>query len=220
MTPDEAREAIDGKHSVSVFFAGEVWARRLRNATSSGGHPSLSLLLPSELGVTWELVGDPELLPPGRYDIPMFNGRQQALVVRALAKVAEVALPGPGFQLGILIELNGVRYLLHQSISLAAPTPSRKFPESATLDVVKEPPLPPKKIVEQGERILVALRTLGFDPQSLPLQRGEGGPKRRAWIEVSGDRRLFPSEKTFDKAWEHLRSAGEIQDATPPRSRR
>lgn|SRR5574337_470083 len=212
MTPEEAREAIAGERRVSVFFTDQVPAVRMRRVASDGKPPAFSLL-PSEPGKTWGLVGEPEHLKRGRYDVPMFEGRQQALVVLALSGLAGVDPPrGLGIQQGIVIERDGVRYLLLEKPAgfLAKPIPAHTFPSSATIDLVRERLEPPPKFARQETRILEVLAAMGDDPKTLPSRRGSDGPKGRAWDKVRSERRLFPSRKSFDSAWERLRKSGDI----------
>lgn len=141
MTPNEAREAIAGDRRVSVFFTDEVLAVRMQ-LNPGGAVESGSWLLPSEPGKTWKLVGEAQYVRRGTYDIPMFAGKQQVYVVMALSRLAHVNYPrGLGILRGIVIEREGVRYLIHERADIySEPVPACAFPASATLDVVREEP--------------------------------------------------------------------------------
>ena len=137
-------------------------------------------------------------------------------MVFELARLAGINRPqGIGFLLGIVIEHQGVRYLLHRSTGIFTSEPAITLPASATLDVEKALSKPAKKSGLQAERILAALRELGYDPKNLPPQRKDG-PKERAWRLVKGEAHMFQSKNAFDKAWDSLRSSSEIMNNISP----
>ena len=74
--------------------------------------------------------------------------------------------------------------------------------------VITAAPLPRQR--SQELRILEIIRDKGFIPNALPIRvAGFGTVKADVWKKVSGEPALF-SKSSFDKAWERLRSSGEI----------
>jgi hypothetical protein len=68
----------------------------------------------------------------------------------------------------------------------------------------------PLKQQRQEQRILEILRSLGFDPQSLPQRpAGKRGVKSTVKAVARDEPRLFTA-KTFDTAWERLRDDGSL----------
>lgn len=136
MTPEEAREAIAGRHHLSVFFVDETPARRMGRASSG-----VSLDLPADA----KLIGEVVRLERGAYSLPLIGGRMQVCVIDRLAQLADLDHRplGRGFMRGVVVERDGVRYLLHESAGTAPDgrpqhRPSRALPASATIEVVKE----------------------------------------------------------------------------------
>jgi hypothetical protein len=77
-------------------------------------------------------------------------------------------------------------------------------------------PAPRRAMREQEEAILQAIRTLGYEPKSLPKPpSGKPGVKSNVKESLRNDP-LFQSKGIFDKAWERLRSDGSIVDTPPP----
>lgn len=78
-----------------------------------------------------------------------------------------------------------------------------------------QPPL--QRFAVQESRIMEALRQLKLDSKSLPRPApGKAGVKKQVRDVVLADKKVFVSEAVFDKAWDRLRSRGEIRDV--PRS--
>jgi len=79
------------------------------------------------------------------------------------------------------------------------------------------PNKPVYKMPLQEQAILRALADLGFNREALPKPVREGGAKARVRERLVGaggtHPQLFPSEKGrhFDKAWERLRTSGQIK---------
>lgn len=70
--------------------------------------------------------------------------------------------------------------------------------------------LPKQRLQEQ--RILAHIRELGFEPTDLPeRQQGRSGVKRQVRELALKDLQVFQSDGVFDRAWERLRSGGEIK---------
>ena len=66
----------------------------------------------------------------------------------------------------------------------------------------------------RASAILEDIRWLGLDPKQLPArERGKAGAKAEVWKRLESRKELFPKRKLFDKAWELLRSRGEIVDS-------
>ncbi|MNR65461.1 hypothetical protein D3C85_1885020 [compost metagenome] len=60
--------------------------------------------------------------------------------------------------------------------------------------------------------MIAALRQLGYAPEALPKRvAGSEWVKAKAWRALSERKDLF-TEGTFAKAWERLRSSGEIAE--------
>lgn len=96
--------------------------------------------------------------------------------------------------------------------SLAAPqaiaTPQESIAEKVPATVVKI-----SKQQAQEVRILELLRAQSYEPLALaPRASGKPGPKAEIRTLALTERKLF-TEKSFEKAWERLRGAGEIAGA-------
>lgn len=75
------------------------------------------------------------------------------------------------------------------------------------------PANPLQRSAAQGLEILAAIRDAGHDPNALPVNE-PGKPGVKAFIRKSlNESPLFVGNKVFDKAWERLRSQGDIADA-------
>lgn len=77
-------------------------------------------------------------------------------------------------------------------------------------------PRPLQRTAAQDEAILAALRKNGYEPTELPKPpQGKPGVKAQIRKELKGKHPLFPVRSTiFEKAWQRLRSQGDIRDAT------
>lgn len=72
-------------------------------------------------------------------------------------------------------------------------------------------PLP--RAAAQDEVILTTILSLGKDPKKLPLRaQGKSGVKREVRETLENRHPLFQGNKIFDRAWERLRSSGDIDD--------
>lgn len=75
-----------------------------------------------------------------------------------------------------------------------------------------------QKGMAQEQAVLSALRDLSYDPKGLPARiSGKPGPKSKAWAVLEKSRTAdgkaqVSSRGVFDKAWERLRSSGEIAE--------
>ncbi len=68
----------------------------------------------------------------------------------------------------------------------------------------------------QDRAILNAIEALGLKARALPrTQAGKPGAKMEIRRALK-DHPLFVGEKVFDKAWERLRAAGDVGDASSP----
>jgi hypothetical protein len=68
------------------------------------------------------------------------------------------------------------------------------------------------KMLQQEEAILTALRGMGHDPLSLPLQKnGTPGVKSSASKIVRANKVLFGGASTFPAAWARLNESGRIK---------
>ena len=68
----------------------------------------------------------------------------------------------------------------------------------------------------QDRAILGAIQALGLTAQALPRSAaGKPGAKMEIRRALK-DNPLFVSDKVFDKAWERLRAAGDVGDASSP----
>lgn len=82
-----------------------------------------------------------------------------------------------------------------------------KLPPPATTASPKRIP----KAVEQEQAVLETLRSLGYEPGATPENKpGKSGAKSDAWQSLQLRTDLFVSRGVFDRAWERLRSNGEI----------
>lgn len=73
-------------------------------------------------------------------------------------------------------------------------------------------PQPLQRAVARQDAILVKLREQGYDPQALPRpQAGHSGPKA-AVKKALGSSGIWVGKTVFEKAWDQLRSAGQIRD--------
>lgn len=111
-----------------------------------------------------------------------------------------------------LAQSMGVNYRLGPLVpQTAASLPGMAVvPESAE----GRPIAPVQRTAAQESAILDAIRQSGYDPQALP-QKPPGKPWVKAEVRTAlvGVNPLFPKKsKVFDKAWERLRSSGEISD--------
>ncbi|MNF80534.1 hypothetical protein D3C84_627800 [compost metagenome] len=69
----------------------------------------------------------------------------------------------------------------------------------------------PKQLLQE-QAVIAALRQLGYAPEALPKRvAGSEWVKAKAWRALSERKDLF-TEGTFAKAWERLRSSGEIAE--------
>ncbi len=74
-------------------------------------------------------------------------------------------------------------------------------------------PVVRKKLRDQEEAILAAIRELGHSPQSLPRNiPGKSGVKAATRNALKGNQ-LFTANGAFDKAWERCRADGSIADS-------
>lgn len=68
---------------------------------------------------------------------------------------------------------------------------------------------------EQDATVIAAIRNLGHDPKALPAWQ-YGSPGVKAAVKKAIERNsLFVGTTVFEKAWERLRSRGEIAEAKP-----
>jgi hypothetical protein len=65
---------------------------------------------------------------------------------------------------------------------------------------------------EQEVTILNAIHHLGFDPKSMPINKGGTSGAKSKVRHFLGSQKLFEGSTTFDKAWERLRSNKNIID--------
>lgn len=204
MTPEEAREAIAEKRRLSVFFTDSPLARRMTRTQSSA---RANLLLPGDEEEYWMLTGNPVHLPRGAYELPTFGRDQQAVAALYLAKRAGVPPPSGLGLLRVVVEKDGVRYMLHERAGVfAEASPARGLPLGSTIELWHPPaplPIEAKKVESQSEFILRTLREHEFDPMKLPRQRKEG-PKQIAWLAAEKNAHLFPGRKAFEHVWEAL----------------
>lgn len=74
-------------------------------------------------------------------------------------------------------------------------------------------PQPQQRSRAQDAAILKAITDLGLDPYQLPKNApGKAGVKAAIKAEMRNHRHIFASDNVFEKAWERLRSSGEIRD--------
>ncbi|MCU1718854.1 hypothetical protein [Pseudomonas sp. 5P_3.1_Bac2] len=89
--------------------------------------------------------------------------------------------------------------------------PSKTDEEISPVSGENDEPYVPKYICQETA-ILDALHALGYIPENLPKNiPGRPGIKRCIWEKLASRRDLF-SDKTFNKAWERLRSDKRIAD--------
>lgn len=103
--------------------------------------------------------------------------------------------------------------LAEEPVHLEASNPS-DIDKSKSID----PPPPLQRGEAQEQAILAALRKMGYSPQALPKrQQGKAGPKAQVREVLRGEQDSeqhagFSSDGIFNKAWERLRSRGEIAE--------
>lgn len=69
------------------------------------------------------------------------------------------------------------------------------------------------KLRAQGDLITQCLLSKDYDPKKLPkAKNGLPGVKAEIWAAVQDERRVIPSKRAFDNAWQILRTSGMIQD--------
>ncbi|WP_423459487.1 hypothetical protein [Ottowia sp. VDI28] len=77
---------------------------------------------------------------------------------------------------------------------------------------LRREPLPRSQA--QDEAILCAIAQRGHDPKAIPPWKPSmPGLKAEMRAEMRSRKKLFTSDKVFDKAWERLRASGDIADA-------
>ena len=86
-------------------------------------------------------------------------------------------------------------------------------PVERPLNEAAAPAKPLQRSAAQGLEILTAIRNAGHDPKALPVNEpGKAGAKASIRKSLNGSA-LFVGKNVFDKAWELLRSQGDIADA-------
>lgn len=117
----------------------------------------------------------------------------------------------------LVVNVNVVAATVHKPTP--APAPESPAPQSEATPVERPlseaaaPAKPLQRSAAQGLEILTAIRDAGHDPKALPVNEpGKAGVKASIRKSLNGSA-LFVGKNVFDKAWELLRSQGDIADA-------
>ena len=117
----------------------------------------------------------------------------------------------------LVVNVNVVTTTVHKPTP--APAPESPAPQSEATPVERPlseaaaPAKPLQRSAAQGLEILTAIRNAGHDPKALPVNEpGKAGAKASIRKSLNGSA-LFVGKNVFDKAWELLRSQGDIADA-------